>query len=139
MRNNRKILSCLKGIDATSLKALQHVLQGAVSWCFANNLLMNQDKTTFYVFGHSQMLTTARVPNRFFGIRDFPYLKLGIRDLKAKSGGVSGLKVCPGGGIPKITLGITGLHETLGWYYGIEESYWGPLTTPLISVVDSRR
>ena len=30
--------------------------------------------------------TTRRVPNRFFGIRNFPYLKLGIRDLRAKSG-----------------------------------------------------
>ena len=114
-------------------------LQGAVSWCFANNLLMNQDKTTFCVFGHSQMLTTARVLNRFFGIRDFPYVKLGIRDLKAKSGGVSGLKVWQGGEIPKITLGIAGLHETLGRDYGIEKPYWGPSTTPLVSVVDSRR
>ena len=100
---------------------------------------MNQDKTTFCVFGHSQMLTTARVLNRFFGIRDFPYLKLGIRNLKAKSGGVSGLKVWQGGEIPKITVGITGLHETLGRDYGIEKPYWGPSTTPLISVVVSRR
>ena len=53
-------------------------------------------------------------------------MKLGIRDLKAKSGGVWGLKVCPGGGIPKITLEITGLHETLRRDYGIEEPYWGP-------------
>ena len=75
---------------------------------------MNRDKTTFCVFGHSQMLTTARVLKKFFGIRDFPYLKLGIRDLSVKSGGVSGLKVCQGGEIPKITLGITGLHKTLG-------------------------
>ena len=45
-----------------------------------------------------------RVPNRFSGIRDFPYLKLGIRDLKAKSGRDSALKVRAGGGIPKITL-----------------------------------
>ena len=52
-----------------------------------------------------------RVTNRFFGIRDFPYLKLGIRDLKAKSGRDSGLKVYARGGMPKITLGITGLHE----------------------------
>ena len=51
-------------------------------------------------------------------------MKLGIRDLKAKLGGVSGLKVCPGGGIPKTTLEITGLHETLGRDYGIEELYW---------------
>ena len=42
------------------------------------------------------------VLKRFFGTRDFPYLKLGIRDLKAKLGRVLGLKVC------------LGLHETLG-------------------------
>ena len=46
--------------------------------------------------------------------------------MKPKLGGVSGLKVCPGGGIPKITLEITGLHETLGRDYGIKESYWRP-------------
>jgi len=68
----------------------------------------------------------GRVPNRFFGIRDFRYLKPGIRDLKEKSGRVSRLKVCTGGGMPKITLGITGLHEILGRDYGIEEPYWGP-------------
>ena len=28
--------------------------------------------------------------------------------------------------MPKITLGITGLHEILGRDYGIEEPYWGP-------------
>ena len=100
---------------------------------------MNQDKTSFRVFGHLQMLTTARVLKRFFEIRDFSYLKLGIRDLKVKLGGVSGLKVWQGGEIPKITLGITGLHETSGRDYGSEESYWGPSTTPLISVVVSRR
>ena len=53
-----------------------------------------------------------RVLNRpFYGIRDFPYLKLGIRDLKAKSRRDSVLKACAGGGTPKTTLGITGLHE----------------------------
>ena len=32
-------------------------------------------------------LIELTVPNRFFGIRDFPcYLKLGIRDFKGKSG-----------------------------------------------------
>ena len=59
-------------------------------------------------------------------IRDFPSLKLGIRDIKAKSGRGSGLKVCAGGGMPKIALGITGLLEILGQDYGIEEPYWGP-------------
>ena len=67
-----------------------------------------------------------RVPNRFSGIRDIPILKLGIRDFNAKSGRDSGLKVCAGGGMPKIALGITGLLEILGRDYGIEEPYWGP-------------
>ena len=53
-----------------------------------------------------------RVLNRpFYGIRDFPYLKRGIRDMKAKSRRDSVLKACAGGGTPKTTLGITGLHE----------------------------
>ena len=43
----------------------------------------------------------------FFGIVDFPHLKLGIRDFKAKSERDLGLKACAGGGMPKITLGIT--------------------------------
>ena len=67
-----------------------------------------------------------RVINRVFGIRDFPYLKHGIRDLNAKSGRDSGLTVCAGGVMPKMTLGIRELHEILGRDYGIEESYWGP-------------
>ena len=45
-------------------------------------------------------------------MRDFPYLKLGIRDFTAKSGRDSGLKVCARGGMPKITFGITGLLES---------------------------
>ena len=46
--------------------------------------------------------------------------------MKAKSGRDSGLKVYARGGMLKITLGITGLHEILGRDYGIEEPYWGP-------------
>ena len=71
-------------------------------------------------------LPYKRIPNRFSGIRDFPTLKLGIRDITGKSGRDSGLKVCAGGGMPKITLGITGLLEILGRDYGIENPYWGP-------------
>ena len=51
---------------------------------------------------------------------------LGRRDLKAKSGRDSGLKLCAGGGMPKITLGITGSNEIAGRDYGIKEPYWGP-------------
>ena len=61
---------------------------------------------------------SLRVSNKFFGMRDFPYLRLGIQDFKAKSGD-SGLKVCAGGVVRKITLGITGLPEILGRDYGI--------------------
>ena len=67
-----------------------------------------------------------RVLNRFFGIRDFPHLKLDIRDYKAKSERDLGLKVCTGGGMPKITLRITGLHEVLGRDYGSEKPHRGP-------------
>ena len=59
-------------------------------------------------------------------MRDFLYLRLGIRDFKAKSGRDSGLKVCSGGGMPKITLGVTGSPEISGRDYGIEKPYWGP-------------
>ena len=34
----------------------------------------------------------VKVPNTFFGIRDFPYLKLGTRDFKAKWGRDSGFE-----------------------------------------------
>ena len=64
-------------------------------------------------------------------MRDFPYLRLGIRDFQAKSGRDSGLKVCAGGGMPKVTLGITGLPEILGRDYGIEKPYWGPSGLPV--------
>ena len=67
-----------------------------------------------------------RVLNRFYGIRDFPYLKLGIRDLRAKSRRDSGLKVCGRVRMPEITPGITGLHKSLSRDYGSEEPYWGP-------------
>ena len=59
-------------------------------------------------------------------MRDFPYLRLGIRDFKGKSGRDLGLKVCAGGGMPKVTLGITGLPENLGRDYGTEKPYWVP-------------
>ena len=68
-----------------------------------------------------------RVPNRFLAIRDFPYLKLGIRigesGLKSKIGQDSRLKVCARVRMPEMTLEITRLHEILGRNYGIEEPY----------------
>ena len=44
-----------------------------------------------------------RVFNRFFGVRDFSYLKAGIWDFEAKRGRDSGLKICSG---REITIGI---------------------------------
>ena len=65
----------------------------------------------------------GRVPSSFLGIRDFPHLKLGIRDLKAKSGRVSGFKVWLGGGMPKIPLGITRLHEIWVGITGLKNTF----------------
>ena len=36
-----------------------------------------------------------------------------------------GIESMSGRGMPKITHGITALHEFLGRDYGIEEPYWG--------------
>ena len=59
-------------------------------------------------------------------IRDFPSLKLGIRDLRAKSRRDSGLKVCGRVRMPEMTLGFTGFREILSRDCGIEGPYWGP-------------
>ena len=72
-----------------------------------------------------------RVPNRFFGTRVFRYLKLGIRDWKAKSGRVSVLKVCVRGGMRDITLGITGLHKFWVGIAGLKNLIGYPPTCPL--------
>ena len=70
------------------------------------------------------MLLSVSVPNRFSGIRDFPYLKLrirdsgfGIREIQARLG----IKNIKGGRMRKITIGITGLYKILNGDYGIEE------------------
>ena len=52
-----------------------------------------------------------RVSIRFFGIRDFHNLNLGIWDFKAKSGRDSGLKVSWEVGCQEKDIGITGLHK----------------------------
>ena len=55
-----------------------------------------------------------RVPKRFFGIRDFPYLKLRVRDFKAKSGKIRDCTLCAGVRMREINLGITGLKNPIG-------------------------
>ena len=54
-----------------------------------------------------------RVPKRFFRILDFPYLKLWIRDFKAKRGTKFGFEVVRGMWVAKnkLTIRITGLNE----------------------------
>ena len=54
-----------------------------------------------------------RVPKRFFGIRDFPYLKLRVRDFKAKSGKIRDWTLCAGVRMREINLGITGLKNPI--------------------------
>ena len=67
-----------------------------------------ESKKTIFTPARFKQAVQKRVPNRFFGIWDFPYLKLGIKDFKAKSGRDSELKVCEGGLLKKkkITNGI---------------------------------
>ena len=67
-----------------------------------------------------------RVSIRFFGMRDFHNLNLGIWDFKVKAGRDSELKVSREVGCTKKYIGITGLHEIGARDYGIEVSYWGP-------------
>ena len=52
-----------------------------------------------------------RVPKRFFGIRDFPYLKLRVRDFKAKSRKIRDWTLCAGVRMREINLRITGLKN----------------------------
>ena len=52
-------------------------------------------------------------------------LSSGFGIWKQNRGEFGVLKVFLGGGMPKISLGITGLHEIFGRDYGIEVSYWG--------------
>ena len=49
--------------------------------------------------------------------RDFPDLKLGIRDFKENSARDSGLKVCSGGAMPKIIIGI--IRDCAKFWVGI--------------------
>ena len=67
------------------------------------------------------------VPKRFFGIRDFPYLKLGI--FKQTRGEIRDLKFCAGvaGGMLNITIMITGSHEIRLWIAGLKNPVWDPL------------
>ena len=117
-QQKKKFFSNLKGIDATLLKAPQHVLQGAVSWCFANNLLMNQDKYVL-LFRSLTNANNSEGPQKVFQDPGFPLFEARDSGFQSKIGRSLGLKVCQEGEIPKITLGITGLHEILGRDYGI--------------------
>ena len=62
------------------------------------------------------------------GIWDSPYFKLESENFEGKSRGDLGLRVCAGGGMPKIAIGITGLSKILGHGYSIEEPFEDPHT-----------
>ena len=64
----------------------------------------------------------------FFGIRDFPYLNLGIQDFLSKMGVRYGrIESIAVSRMPKKeNIGITGLHEIWDSHCGIEESSWRP-------------
>ena len=66
-----------------------------------------------------------RVSNTFFRMQDFPWGS-GFGILKRNPGEIRDWKVCAGGGMPKITLGITGLPEILGRDCGIENPIGDP-------------
>lgn len=77
----------------------------------------------FHTLLYTSLITPAFcVPNRFSRIQDFLYLKLGfgIQEIQARLG----IENITGGGMPKITIGITGLCKILGGDYGIEELLW---------------
>ena len=60
-----------------------------------------------------------RVPSRFSGIWDFPYLRLGIRDFTSKSGRDSGLKVCERGGITNVATQVQQFNRV-----GVATTVW---------------
>ena len=109
------------------------LLRYSIFGTISHNKRGSNINTKLKLVGYSAWQCTSRVSNKFFGMWDFPYLRLGIRDFKAKSRRDSGLKVCAGGGMPKVTLGITGLPEILGRDYGIEKPYWVPSTSYLVN------
>ena len=62
----------------------------------------------------------------FFRDPGFPLFKAQYSGLSLLEKRDLRLNECAGGGMPKMTLGITGVREILGRDYGIEERYWGP-------------
>ena len=101
-------------------KVCTHVLDFDFTLCLERTLKNLTIKVCKYKEGPQQAL---RDPGLAFN------LKLGIRDFKAKWGRDWGLKVYPEGGMQKITLGITVLHERLGRDYEIEKPVGNPLPT----------
>ena len=70
-----------------------------------------------------------RVRNKFFGIRDLPYLKAGIRNFNARWRRNSGLKIWMGCVMPKIAIGSTGLSENLGRDDAIKKAEYSRLSS----------
>ena len=81
-----------------------------------------------YVIDYTNISSYMRVPNRFNGIRDFPYLKLGIQDFKAKSGKIRDWKYACELKCPKFPLG---LRDCTKLWFGIA-GLKNPTGDPLI-------
>ena len=93
-------------------KTMKKHIKGALSWlsCFFHNV---------------NYKSLSEGPQYVFRDTGIPLFEARVRDFKAKSRRHSELKVYAGGGLPKITRGITRLQEDLGRDYGIEETHWG--------------
>ena len=93
-------------------KTMKKHIKGALSWlsCF------------FHKVNYKSL---SEGPQYVFRDTGIPLFEARVRDFKAKSRRHSELKVYAGGGLPKITRGITRLQEDLGRDYGIEETHWG--------------
>ena len=99
-------------------KVCTHVLDFDFTLCLEQKLKNLTIKFCTHTEGPQQAL---RDPGFSFN------MKLGIRDFKTKWGRDWGLKVYTEGGMQKITLAITVLHERLARDYEIENPVGNPL------------
>ena len=79
-------------------------------------LLYYENVNIVSIFIHYRLKRKCqRVPNRFFGIQDFPYWKLRIHDFEAKSGKIPDLKYVHEGlqDCTKFWVEITGLKNPI--------------------------
>ena len=66
---------------------------------------------TTNVVGRFGLPSVTRVSNKFFGVQDLPCFEGRDLGFQSKIGLGFGMKVRTGCGMPKITIGMTGLSE----------------------------